>query len=251
MNYWNKIVLLFLLISLPFGKVICQTDSSSNRSSSGETSGNKKDENKSGTPEEKKRSLYIGPVTGLTFNRYQVTNKYQRFESFSEPSPYAGIYLKLMNNSTGLGILFQSTIDKRTYNYSYLTENQTSSNYYETTLKSLTNTSGFGIIFAPVTGKLLKPFVEGGALVNIYLNPEYENYINQMHSQDNTIYSFYNHDVLNSAFSYGAFLRSGIMLSMKNGNEFKLTGGYDFLMGSGNVRLHSFDLSISYMMKFK
>lgn len=251
MNYWNKTVLLFLLISIPFGKVICQTLSSSNRSLSGDTSGNKKDENKSGITKEKKRSLYIGPVTGITLNKYQVTNKYQRFESFSEPSPYAGIYLKLMNNNSGFGILFHSIIDKRTYNYSYLTENQSASIYYETTLKSLTNTSGFGIIFTPVTSKLLKPFVEVGALVNIYLNPEYENYINQVHSQDNTIYSFYNHDVLNSAFLYGAFLRSGIMLSMKNGNEFKLTGGYDFLMGSGNVRVHSFDLSITYMMKFK
>jgi hypothetical protein len=251
MNYWNKALLLFLLISIPFGNIICQTNSSSNRILSGEISGNKKDENKSGIAGEKTRSLYIGFVTGVTFNKYQVTNKYQRFESFSEPSPYAGISLTLINNNSGFGILLQSTIDYKTFNYSYLTENQTTSNYHETSLKSLSSTSGIGIIFTPVSGKLLKPFIEGGALLNIFLNPEYENYINEVHSRDNVIFSFYNHDVLNSAFSYGAFLKSGIMLNMKNGNTFKLTGGYDFLMGSGNVRVHSFDLSITYMIKFK
>jgi hypothetical protein len=238
MNYWNKNALLFLLISIPFSDIICQTDSSSGRNSNGLTDG-------------KKSSFYLGLVTGVTFDKYLVTNKYQRFESFSEPSPYAGIYLKLINKSSGFGILLQSAIDYKTYNYSYLTENQTTSNYYETSLKNLSNTSGIGIIFTPVSGNSFKPFVEGGALLNFYLDPKYENYINQVNSQDNTIFSFYNNDVVNSTFSYGAFLRSGIMFYLKNGNEFKIAGGYDFLLGSGNVRVHSFDLSISYMIKCK
>ena len=198
-----------------------------------------------------KKDFYIGFVTGVSFDWHVVKTTGKGFQSFPGPSPYAGISLQLMNEYTIFGILFQSTLGYKTHHYSYETETLPSKNYYETFIKSLENTSriGFSINLFPNTS--LKPFIEGGGMFSIYLNPKYDNYRDQLFPSSNTSYSFHDQNELKSAPFYGAFFRTGLQLNLKNYNLLRCSGGYDFLTSSTSDKIHCIDFSIIYLMKLK
>jgi hypothetical protein len=198
-----------------------------------------------------KEDLYIGFVAGVSFDWYVVKTTGMGFQSFPGSSPYAGISLQSMNDYAIFGILFQSTFGYTTHHYSYETENLTSKNYYETFIESLASTSRIGFSFNPYTSGFLRPFVEGGGLVSVYINPKYDNYTDQLLISGNTDYSLYNQNVRKSELFYGAFLRTGLQMNLKNNSLIKFSGGYDFLTNSGSDRINSVDFSIIYTVKFK
>lgn len=196
------------------------------------------------------RDFYSGFVTGVTFDRYLLKIPTKSFQSFPEASPYAGIYLRLMRKNAVSGILFQSSLGYKRYHYSYLTENNTSNEYYETFVKSLASISKIGLSVNLRSPALFKPYFECGGLLTVYINPKYDNYRDLLSISDNTAYSYHDQNELNSDPLYGAFIRMGIQMDLENNNIFKISGGYDFLTNS-DANVHSLDFSLIYMMKFK
>jgi hypothetical protein len=196
------------------------------------------------------RDFYAAIVTGVTYDWYlaKVTNK--EFQSSPELSPYAGIYLKLMNNKASGGILFQSSIAYKNHHYSYMTENPVSNDYYETFIKSLASISRIGVSVNLLQDTPFRPFVEGGGMVSLYFKSSYDNYRDQLLPFTNDAFSFHDQNGLASSLFYGAFLRAGIVKNMKNNNLLSFSGGYNFLTNS-DANIHSIDFSIIYMMKLK
>jgi hypothetical protein len=195
------------------------------------------------------RQLYIGMLGGVTFDKYLMKIKYNGFKSYSDPSPYAGIRFDLLNQKTGNGFLFESTLNYKAHHYSYFTESENTEDYFESSVKGISINSRIGMIGSFLPSTFLKPFLEGGLITSYYLRPEYENLESLIRISDNTIFTFRNQDKLNSDFYYGLSLRSGIKMPVSKSNYFKLSGGYNYLMSSAKERIHSFDLSIIYMLK--
>jgi hypothetical protein len=251
MNPGKKIALFSLLIVLPFINLICQIGSPTKKDSDTRYTTNRQGDVLSSSPDGKKSFFYAGILTGVTFNNYVVKISTNEFRSFSDPSPFAGISLKFLNSTRGLGILFQSAIGPRVHHYSYLIKNTASDDYYETTLKSLASTSRIGFTVFRPKKSLLTHFVETGFLTSIYLNQKYENYKSQVYTTGNIVFTSHDQNKLNSVFYYGVFVQTGLMFNINNVNSFILSGGYDFMISSGSERIQSCDLSINYILKFK
>jgi hypothetical protein len=199
----------------------------------------------------RQNSLRVGLIIGVTFDRYVANPAYKKIQSSTKPASYAGIYANLINNNTGSGLFLQTAVSYKSHHYSYSVEKSLSKNYYETFMTSFVSVSRLGFTINPPTITSFKPFIEGGALVNIYLNPKYDNYRDEFLTVENTIFTYHNNSILNSLFYYGGFLRAGIQLNLKSNNLLRFSGGYDFLLSSGTERIHSIDISVTYMMKFK
>jgi hypothetical protein len=199
----------------------------------------------------RQNSLSAGLLVGVTSDRFLVNPADKKIESSSNPAPYAGIYASFISKKSGGGLFLQTSVSFKSHHYSYSVENSFSKDYYETFITSFVSVSRLGFTLNPPTITSLKPFIEGGALVNVYLNPKYDNYRDELLTDGNTVFTYHNKNILNSVFYYGAFLRAGVMLNFRNNNSLRFSGGYDFFLSSGTERIHSIDLSATYMLKFK
>ncbi|HLN55265.1 MAG TPA: hypothetical protein VK207_04685 [Bacteroidales bacterium] len=195
-------------------------------------------------------NLWIGPVAGVRFEKYSPEIKNNGFKSSSDPSPYAGVYLRLTNKKTHTGVVLRNTVSYHNDIYSYKTDFTGHSVYYQTTIKSLANSFDAGLTFNPVKKILPTGFIEAGPAIRYYINPDYENLINDVFTESNVVMSYINHEVSNSQFYYGGFIRAGISRAAEK-NNLSISGGYNYLKGKGSVTVSSFDLSAVYTIRIR
>lgn len=196
------------------------------------------------------RSFEIGPVVGIRFEKYAHKIDHDGYKSFSDPAPYAGLYLRLTNKKTETGIVIRNTVGYHHDNYSYTIDQADNSNYTQTSTKSLTNSFEAGATFNPLKKFLRVGFIEAGGAIRYYINPEYETLTNIVYSENDFVMSYRDTDIQDSKFFYGGFIRLGIIRGFKN-NNLRISGGYDYLLNNGSSKIQSFDLSAVYTIRYR
>jgi hypothetical protein len=193
--------------------------------------------------------LDAAAVAGVAFDRFNLDVPY-KFKSYSDLSPYIGLNIGIKNKQE-TGLFLKETIAIKSHHYSYLVEETDIKSYYQTNLKALAaNTeAGFRIHF--LSKFSLKPYIEGGGVLSKYLNPKYENSLDKLLINQNTMFSYKNETDINNDFFYGCFLRIGVLKNLKQSGSFSLSAGYNYLKSQGLEKISSTDFSVSYIPKFK
>lgn len=196
------------------------------------------------------RNFEIGPVAGVRFENYKPRINNDGFKSFSDPAPYAGLYLRLANKKTQTGIVIRNTLGYHHDNYSYKIDQPGHSRYYQTSIKSLANSFDAGLTFNPFKKLLPASFIEAGGAVRYYINPQYENLSNEVFPENNVVMSYLDHDIRNSKFFYGGFIRAGISRPL-NKNNLRISGGYNHFLSKSSTTIGSFDISAVYTIRIR
>lgn len=198
----------------------------------------------------KEQILDLGPVVGIRFEKYDRKFDNYDFKSYSDPSPYAGIYLRLTNKKTQAGLVLRNTVGYHRDNYSYKIDQTDFSYYTQTEIKSLSNSLETGLTFNPFRKFLPLSFIEAGGVARFYIKPRYENLTNKVFSGNNIVMSFSDNEIQNSKFFYGGFIRAGVNRSMKK-NNLRISAGYNYLLFKDSHKIQSVDLSAVYTFRLK
>jgi hypothetical protein len=196
------------------------------------------------------KKTYMGIVLGTSFDRFVPRSSAENLQTFSRPFPYAGINMLFKNINTGAGFFMQSTLGYKSYHFYYSEIAQSGRLFNESFIKSFVSTTRTGFSLESVSKKGINPFIEVGPLISVLILPHYENYTDFLSEGGNIGYSYHDHARLYHSIYYGAFVRTGISLNMKNLNLLRVSLGYDFYVNDGNESLNSIDLALTYRIKF-
>lgn len=198
----------------------------------------------------KERVFELGPVAGIRFEKYIFDQPYDNYESYSEPALYSGISATYYNKRSGSGVLFRNTFGYHNHHYTYLLKNPGSWTYVDASIRGLSNNTEAGFFISPFPRTVLKPSIEGGPAMTVYLKPEYSQYIDKVMQENNNVLSFYYNGKEKTPFYFGFFARMGISVDMRNGNYIKVSGGYNYL-SARSEQIHAADISASYMIRYR
>jgi hypothetical protein len=197
------------------------------------------------------KASLLGIVIGTSFDRFIPVSSETDLNTFSIPYPYAGINLVRTNINTGFGIFIESMAGFKSYHYYYSYLINADEIYNESFIKSLFSTTRAGLTFESVSQTVIKPFIEGGAVISYLIDPQYENYTDVISEGGSIGYSYHNNDPLYPEFYYGAFLRTGLYLKILKKEPLKISLGYDYLISKDVAKIKSFDLALTYKLKIK
>lgn len=197
------------------------------------------------------KASLLGIVLGTSFDRFIPVSSETDLNTYSVPYPYAGINLLFINTNTGLGIFIESLAGFKSYHYNYSFLNNADEIYNESFIKSLFSTTRAGITFEAVSQTLIKPFIEGGAVITYLIDPQYENYTDVLTEGGSIGYSYQSNDPLYPEFYYGGFIRTGFYFKIHKKEPIKISLGYDILKSKDVAKIKSFDLAITYKLKIR
>ena len=196
------------------------------------------------------RNFEIGPVIGVTFEKYEFTDVNDDYKSFSDPAPHAGIYMRLTNQKTGTGLVLRNIVGLYHHNYSYKNVLADRSIFAQTDIRSLADNFEAGMTISPLKKLIPAGFFEAGGAIRFYIKPDYETLTNIVYPESDFVMSYLDNNIRNSNFFFGGFIRAGIFKALKN-NKLRIIGGYNYLMNNGSVKIQSVDLSAAYMIRYR
>ncbi len=194
---------------------------------------------------------YAGVTAGVKFDRYLVNVTNNGFKSFSSPSPYAGLVAWILNKNREVGLVAETTFGIFKHNYSYLISEPLSNDYYETSLTGFSSISRLGLMMNPLPALKSKLFIDCGPQAGLLINQKYENYVNKVSIEDNTVLSYNNQEKLNSGFFYGAYIRAGVIPYIRGLGPLKASAGFELMRNPENVRINAINISCTYYRRSK
>ena len=190
-----------------------------------------------------------GITAGVTFDRLVFDNG-NDIQSSVVPSPYVGINLTFNNSGSAFYTFLENSLSFKSLHYTWLKEFPTTTEYNEVFLRSKVNITRAGFNYSIMPERRINPLIEAGGIVSVSLSSEYDNYKDILHTSDNMVYSYLNHDALHSSNYFGAFVRGGININLFNNKYLQLTGGYDYQFGANKEKQTSLTFSVLFFNKF-
>jgi hypothetical protein len=187
----------------------------------------------------------LGVVAGVKFENYLFETDNDGYSSYSDPAPYLGLYLTVFNNMGWMGFLLRNTVEYHNDNYSYKQQVEEYTYFRQTTINSYADNFEAGLILWPVKHSIVKPFIEAGGAGRYYFKSSYNNYTEKNFS-DQYVFSHHDHDIMNSSFFFGGFVKAGLTRAINTKNSVSLSCGYSYLVSTGSEKIHSAELSVIY-----
>jgi hypothetical protein len=190
-----------------------------------------------------------GITAGITSDNLKIKEDGKYVNSEASMSPYFGFNGIVANRNSGLGIMLESVVAPKSFHYYYNTDYPLTREYNEVFLKSLVSITRMGLNYSGFSGSKLNTFVEGGGILSAFVSPKFDNYKDVLNKSDNVVVSSLKHEAKNSSLYFGAFVRAGINIDLKNNNGIRISGGYSTAIANGSEKLNSFDLAVSYLFR--
>jgi hypothetical protein len=197
------------------------------------------------------KKIYSEILLGSGFNRLVPFPAVKNLRNVYSASPYAGISIHTENINTGFGAFLQSVFGYNSYHFYYSDILASGTEFNESFIKSYVSTTRAGFFAESVSKRIVRPFFETGPVASILISAKYENYYDILRESSGAVFSTHNHDKLFPDAYYGAFVRAGMTVKLKNVNPLKISIGYDYLLSSKNAGINSVDLELTYRLKFR
>jgi hypothetical protein len=197
------------------------------------------------------KKIYSEILLGSGFSRLVPFPEVKSLHNVYSPSPFAGITVRASNINTGLGVFLQSVFGYNSYHFYYSGKNASGTEFNESFIKSYVSTSRAGFFAESGSKRKIRPFIETGPMASVLISAKYENYYDILRESSGTVFSTHNHDKLFPDAYYGAFVRAGMTVKLKNMNPLRISIGYDYLLSSKKAGINSVDLELSYRLKFR
>lgn len=172
----------------------------------------------------------IGIYGGISFDNMSLP-VLSSAESSSEPAPYLGLAYHYLNINSGIGGFLESSITRKSFHYFHISDYDGDLIMNETFLRGIGNVTRLGMTVMPRLPFRIKPFVEAGGIALTFIDQDYDNYIDIIGNDLNTVYSYHDKITVNSRFFAGFSFRGGLSLALRNYDEVQIRGGYDMFWG--------------------
>lgn len=197
------------------------------------------------------RKIYSEIILGSGFSRLVPFPAVKNLHNVYSASPYAGISIHAANINTGLGVFLQSVFGYNSYHFYYSDIFVSGTEFNESFIKSYVSTTRAGFFAESVSNRTVRPFFGTGPVASVLISAKYENYYDMLRESTGAVFSTHDHDKLFPDTYYGAFVRAGMTVNLKNINPLRISIGYDYLLSSKNAVINSVDLELSYRLKFR
>jgi hypothetical protein len=199
----------------------------------------------------KNLGLAAGFTAGITGDQYYVKALDNTVRSSYSISPYGGLNISLYSKNTGVGVIAESSLSKKSFHYSYSIDNADLTSYFETFIETIYLNNRLGLSFSERKGNKLSPFFEIGGSASFFISPQYDNYFDLVYNDVNVVTSELDHDELHSDTYFGMYLRPGAALRINARSVLKIAGEYSVSLGMDGEKLSIAGFSLIYQFKLK
>jgi hypothetical protein len=195
--------------------------------------------------------LAAGFTAGITGDQYYVKALDNTVRSSYSISPYGGLNISLYSKNTGVGVIAESSLSKKSFHYSYSIDNADLTSYFETFIETIYLNNRLGLSFSERKGNKLSPFFEIGGSASFFISPQYDNYFDLVYNDVNVVTSELDHEELHSDTYFGMYLRPGAALRINARSVLKIAGEYSVSLGMDGEKLSIAGFSLIYQFKLK